>query len=52
MDLFWNDPIGGGGVPILNGMAQFVPVYFIILLCLKPDDFTHQDESTGAHFVK
>ncbi len=25
--------------------------YFIILLCLMPDDFTHQWESAGAQYV-
>jgi hypothetical protein len=36
MDVFWNDP--------LHPDAP----YFIILICLTPDDFTRQGESTGA----
>jgi hypothetical protein len=26
--------------------------YFIILLCLTPDNFTHQGESAGTQWVK
>jgi hypothetical protein len=36
IDVFWNDP--------LHPDAP----YFSILICLTPDDFTRQGESTGA----
>jgi hypothetical protein len=36
MDLFWNDPI-----------HPEMP-YFIILLCLMPDDFIHQEDSAAT----
>jgi hypothetical protein len=40
---------GGGGVEfIFHNIAP----YFIVLLCLTPDNFTHQEVSAGAQWVK
>jgi hypothetical protein len=32
---------------LVNALSLIAP-YFIILLCLTPDNFIHQEESTGT----
>jgi hypothetical protein len=38
-----------GALP-LKGLTPYAP-YFVILLCLMPDNFTHQGESAATQWV-